>query len=173
MEKGPRATLDSISREIGGVLGATASGELPRDEKQVSNTKRRSKFVNPSTSDTVADELFVVMQRAYAQDPMNRFIRDIKTAPEPAIVIANDQQLTDIVRFCTSSVEFGVLTVDPTFCLGDFDVTPITGIYCSRRIAIINHRYFWVPFWYTIERRLHPTCFLHHLLSAKIGNWKA
>ena len=125
-EKGPRATLESISREIGGVLGATASGELPRDEKQVSNTKRRSKFVDSTTSDTVADELFVVMQRAYAQDPMNKFIRDIKTAPEPAIIIANDQQLTDLVRFCISSVEFGVLTVDPTFCLGDFDVTPIT-----------------------------------------------
>ena len=31
-----------------------------------------------------------------------------------------------IVRFCTSSFEFGVLTVDPTFSLGEFDVTPIT-----------------------------------------------
>ena len=105
-EKGPKATLESISREMGGVLGATASGELPRDEKQVSNTKRRSKFVDSTTSDTVADELFVVMQRAYAHDPLNKFIRDIKTAPEPAIIIANDQQLTDLVRFCTSSLEF-------------------------------------------------------------------
>ena len=123
----------------------------------MSNTKRRSKFVDSTTSDTVANELFVVMQRAYAQDPMNKFIRDIKTAPE-LIIIANDQQLTDLVRFCTSSVEFGVLTVDPTFCLGDFDVTPIIYRHLlleTRRNNIISHRCFWVPFWYTTERRLH------------------
>ena len=67
--KGPRATLESISREIGGVLEAAASGELPRDEKQVSNAKQRSKFSNSGASDTVADELFVVMQRAYHRGP--------------------------------------------------------------------------------------------------------
>ena len=39
-KKGPRGTLESISREIGGVVGAAASGELPRNEKLVSNTKR-------------------------------------------------------------------------------------------------------------------------------------
>ena len=41
-------------------------------------------------------------------------------------MIANDIQITDMVRFCTSNIEFGILTVDPTFSLGEFDVTPIT-----------------------------------------------
>ena len=41
-------------------------------------------------------------------------------------MLADDQQQTDLQRFCTSSLDFGVLTVDPTFCLGDFDVIPIT-----------------------------------------------
>ncbi len=50
----------------------------------------------------------------------------MKTAPEPAIVLADDRQLQDLVRFCTSSFDFGVLTVDPTFSLGAFDVTPIS-----------------------------------------------
>ena len=66
------------------------------------------------------------MQRAYAQDTMKKFIRDIRTAPEPAIVLANDWQVSDLLRFCASSFEFAVLTVDPTFRLGEFDVTPIT-----------------------------------------------
>jgi hypothetical protein len=57
---------------------------------------------------------------------MKKFIRDINTAPEPAIVLADDQQIVDLLRFCTSSFEFGILTVDPTFSLGEFDVTPIT-----------------------------------------------
>lgn len=122
---GPRVTVEGVSREGCGVLGATGSGQLPRDEKQVSNVKRRSRSMQQGTMDTVADELFVVM-RAHAQETRNKFIRDIKTAPEPAIVLADDQQLIDLQRFCTSSLDFGVLTVDPTFSLGDFDVTPIT-----------------------------------------------
>jgi len=41
-------------------------------------------------------------------------------------VLAVDQQLHDLVRFSTSASEFGIITIDPTFTLGDFDVTPIT-----------------------------------------------
>lgn len=41
------------------------------------------------------------MQRAHTQDPSNKFIRDVKTAPEPAIVVAHDSQLQDLVRFRT------------------------------------------------------------------------
>lgn len=41
-------------------------------------------------------------------------------------MLANDQQLQDVVRFGTSSTAFGIITVDPTFTLGDFDVTPLT-----------------------------------------------
>ena len=121
--KGPREIVEDVSRQAGGIVGAIASGQLPRDEKQISNVKRRTQ---QGTMDSVADELFVVMQRAYAQDTTNKFIQDIKMAPEPAIVLADDQQLVDLQRFCTSSLDFGVLTVDPTFSLGDFDVTPIT-----------------------------------------------
>ena len=45
-----------------------------------------------------------------------------ETLREPAIIVALDWQLDDLVRFCTYD-EFGILTVDPTFSLGDFDVT--------------------------------------------------
>ena len=41
-------------------------------------------------------------------------------------MLANDQQLQDVVRFGTFSTAFGIITIDPTFTLGDFDVTPIT-----------------------------------------------
>ena len=41
-------------------------------------------------------------------------------------MLANDTQITDMVRFCTSSIEYEILTVDPTFSLIEFDVTPIT-----------------------------------------------
>ena len=46
----------------------------------------------------------------------------MKTLREPAIIVALDQQLDDLVRFCTYD-RLGILTVDPTLSLGDFDVT--------------------------------------------------
>ena len=55
---------------------------------------------------------------------------------EPAIVLASDQQLHDLVRFGTSSQEFGVITIDPTFSLGKFDVTPLT----YRHLLLITRR---------------------------------
>ena len=60
------------------------------------------------------------------QTGTDKFVRDLKAFPEPAIVVATSQQLHDIARFCTNPEESCVLTVDPTFCLGDFDVTPTT-----------------------------------------------
>ena len=64
------------------------------------------------------------MQRAHTEDPSAQFIRGIRTAPDPAIVLASDLQVDDMIRFCTSSkAKFCVLTIDPTFSL---DVTPIT-----------------------------------------------
>ena len=114
-------------------MGAIAPGQLPRDEKQINNVKRGAQ---QGTMDSVADELFVVIQRAYAQDTTNKFIRDIKIAPEPATVLADDQQLADLQCFCTSSLDFGVLIVDPTFSLGYFDVTSTT----YRHLLLETHR---------------------------------
>lgn len=72
------------------------------------------KDLEPSEN-AAADDLFVMMQRAHTEDPASKFVRDIKIAPEPAIVLAVDQQLHDLVRFSTSAREFGIITIDPTF----------------------------------------------------------
>ena len=123
---GPKSIVEKLLFEVGGVMGASEPGELPRNEKQVDYHKRKKKASGTISSNAPADELFVVMQTAHTQDPTKKFVRDIKTSPEPAIILANDQQLQDMVRFCTSSFKFGIVTIDPTFTLGDFDVTPIT-----------------------------------------------
>ena len=70
--------------------------------------------------------MFVVMSECKSKDVSARFVRDVKAAPDPAVVLATDRQLDDMVRFCTSQEDFCVVMVDPTFNLGDFDVTPMT-----------------------------------------------
>ena len=53
------------------------------------------------------------------------FVRSVEAAPEPMCVVATDQQLCDLERFCLGTPT-SVLSVDPTFNLGPFYVTPIT-----------------------------------------------
>ena len=62
-------------------------------------------------ADPLADQIFAIMQQ---------------TKQGPAFVLARDRQLDDLERFCTNPSEFSVLTIDPIFNLGDFDVTPTT-----------------------------------------------
>ena len=53
-------------------------------------------------------------------------VNTVKVLPDPAIVLASDYQVSDLVRFGTSNVQHCVLTIDPTFSLGEFEVTPVT-----------------------------------------------
>ena len=108
------------------MVGASAPGQLLRDEKQVTNMRKREKLRGRCGGPSADSDDFVVMQQAHTEDPASKFVRGIRAAPDPAIVIAEDYQLDDMNRFCTSSSEFGILTVDPTFSLGEFDVTPVT-----------------------------------------------
>ena len=124
---GPKRVIEKVSSSVGGVLSATDISQLPRSEQQISQAKRRSKWeqICPQVSNP-DDELAVVLHKAFMEDGSKQFIREIKTLRKPAIVVARDQQLIDLVRFCTFKEEFGVMTIDPTFSLGQFDVTTTT-----------------------------------------------
>jgi hypothetical protein len=109
------------------------------------------------------DELAIVLQKAFMEDSSRQFIREIRTLREPAIVVCNDQQVTDLVRFCTGE-EFGFMTVDPTFSLGDFDVTLMlqpTDPYSWSVDALAALLYSSGQLWYLTRKRFPPICFLH------------
>ena len=125
LQQGPKSTIEKMCTKAGGTLRAIAPGQLSRSEKQITTLAAKEKVKNRSVGSTIeSDDLFIIMQHAHAEDPTSQFIRSIR-ATDPAIVVADDIQITDMVRFCTSSIEFGILTVDPTFSLGEFDVTPM------------------------------------------------
>ena len=69
-ESGPKGVIACVSKKVGGILGADAPGQLLRDEKQVTNTKRALKF-----QENQGEELYVIMQKAKTGDD---FVRDIK-----------------------------------------------------------------------------------------------
>ena len=130
---GPKATIEHVSQKVGGIMEAKGPGQLPRNERQITNIRKKERLKEYHQSDcagsTSADDLVVVIKKAHTEDPSTQFIRAIRAAPDPAIVLANDYQIHDMVTFSTSSSEFCVLTIDLTFSLGEFHaqaVTPIT-----------------------------------------------
>ena len=115
-----------MSEKLGGVVDADSPCELPRNERQISYIKSKT----TSSNLPLADQVFAIMQSAKKEDVMGKFVRETRPSPKPAFVLARGQQLDDLVRFCTVAEGFSILTADPTFNLGDFDVTPTTYRHC-------------------------------------------
>jgi len=118
----PKPAVHMISSQCGGVVGASSAGSLPRNERQVKDMRKRKKI----TSGTL-DPLHSVMMMC--KDTMKDFVRAVTGAPDYMIVIALDRMLDNLVRFCVSSessLQPTILTFDPTFSLGEFDVTVST-----------------------------------------------
>lgn len=84
------------------LLCASAPVEFSKNEKQVSNFKKKLS----NSCNCASDQLFTVMQQAYSDDPAHKFICAVNAAPEPAVVVATDKQLHDVVHFCTSLIDF-------------------------------------------------------------------
>ena len=124
---GPKATVGSVSGQVGGMENATYPGALVRNEQQVTKAKRALFSSGPQLPrQREDDEFFVLLQRAKLGDSKGQYVIAYNFAPDPALVISRDRQLDDLVKFATQKENFCILTVDPTFCLGDFDCTPIT-----------------------------------------------
>ena len=83
-----------------------------------------------SLSDYKQDTLAQVMQMCKdTSSSTAAFVRSVEAAPEPVCVVATDQQLCDLEHFCVGTPS-SVLSVDPTFNLGPFYLTPITYTTC-------------------------------------------
>ena len=59
--------------------------------------------------------LYAVMLQCKSTEGSEHFIQDVTCAPEPMAVLATDQQLLDIERFCRDPLKFSTVGIDPTF----------------------------------------------------------
>ena len=129
--KRPLRVLREVENIQGGVMSAKSGCDLPRNRRQIYSAKQASKIhseTHSSLSGSVprSDTLTHVMQVCKeTSSSMDAFIRSVEAAPEPMCVLATNQQLADLERFCTASPS-SVLSIDPTFNLGPFYVTPTT-----------------------------------------------
>ena len=121
--KPPRKALREVENVLGGVMGAKLSCDLPRDRKQVKNMKYCSSTGHSSMQADVLAHVMQMCKDSFGSEDV--FVRSVEAAPEPMCVLATEQQLVDIERFCTYQPS-SVLSIDPTFNLGPFYVTPTT-----------------------------------------------
>ena len=118
-------TLMKIGQRSGGFLHAHSSTELPRNVKQILNFRSKvssnQSLLRPLTAEK--DSLLAVIEECKATTK-GQFVREVSAAPEPTCVLATNQQLVDLQRFCcTPHPSNSILGVDPTFNLGEFYVT--------------------------------------------------
>ena len=73
-----------------------------------------------------------------AQGTLDIFVQNVKVTPYPMSIMCFEWQVQDMVKFLTCNQDFSVLTVDTTFKLGQFYVTPMT--YCHLML-VKTHRH--------------------------------
>ena len=137
----PKFAICEASSSSGGLATASSAGALPRNRQQVSNLRRRTDESSEPLFGKKKDPLFAVMsmcKESEGKNTENHFVRIVTGAPEPMTVLCFDWSLNDLERFCTGD-QHTVLSVDPTFNLGDFDVTVTTYRHLMLTKSSGNH----------------------------------
>lgn len=117
-----KRALSFVATGAGGIMHATSAGSLPRNRQQVKDMRRKSEMKEQ-------DALYALMmmcKESEGKRNQDAFVRLVNAAPFPMMVLSFDWTLDDLVRFCTEPTKFSILGVDPTFSLGEFEVTVTT-----------------------------------------------
>ena len=130
----PKTAINTVFHSKGGITEAKSAGKLPRNRHQAYHLKRKLQqkeiidFIgfglSPHSTKGIHDMLYVVMEQCKNAEKGDRFVQDVVCAPESMAVLATEQQLIDMERFCCDPYQFSIFSVDPTFNLGKFSVTP-------------------------------------------------
>jgi hypothetical protein len=134
---GPKEAFHIVSKENGGYLKATSASDLPRNRHQAKNYRSKMSHLRPNSKNV--DSLAILLQECKRQqmtlgeDP---FIRDVNAAPELRCVLGFDWQLREIEQFCTDPQKFTIFSADPTFNLGNFNLTVTT----YRHLKVVTRR---------------------------------
>ena len=113
-----------------------SAGKFLRNRAQVYNANRRVKRQEVDVTFSTDDPLLQVLAKAKEEQQglmEDVFIREIPLFPEPIVFLATEQQLPDIVCFCTNPEAFCILGVDCTFQIADFYYTFTT--YCNLMLT--------------------------------------
>ena len=131
-----KAIFERLVKSSGDFEEASTSTDLPNSYNQMYDLCRKQK------SDNTKDEIVELVDLCNFQKGLpNALILDVRTAPELAVVVTNDQQLQDILKFCAMDHGWSIFGVHPTFNI------------CSHNITISTYRH---PLLYNVNSDVHP-----------------
>lgn len=87
----PKEAVEQVSKERGGEMLADSAGSLPRNRQQAYNFIKNQKATDPLYS--------LILESQSLQGNQDHFIREVKLAPEPCVVMGMDYQLADVEAF--------------------------------------------------------------------------
>lgn len=122
----PRIALDKVTEECGGLKSGHSAGSWPRDITQVYDLQKKDDFSSCKLSKSDPYLAHVMECKEQAKDINSAYIRKVQSTPEPIVILGTNEQLDDLVSFCTNSEHFDIMSIDPTFDLGPFSVTTTT-----------------------------------------------
>ena len=111
LTKAPIIAMTNVSENVGGILGVNSSGYLPWNINQACNLKKRPNKIEPTTDPYNA---LILACKEDAKNPNTSFMREVYSAPEPIVVLATNEQVKNVLKFCTNEARFSVFEVDPT-----------------------------------------------------------
>ena len=122
----PKQALHNVAQSRGGILRAKNDSELPRNRNQAYYIKKQHRICGPGSKigHFEKDEMFQVL--VAAKNEQKDFVQHMVSHPEPLIICALESQLDGVAQSCTSEMDFSVLSIDPTFNNGPFNVIPTT-----------------------------------------------
>ena len=110
------SVYSSLVKHAGGAGGARTASDLPRSRQQIYSVKSRLAVGN---ADPVNDLLI------YARDKEDDLVMNHTDFPVDTWVLGTRVMQKDLVRFSTCEGFRRPFSVDPTFNMGQFEVTPI------------------------------------------------
>jgi len=110
----PKDAVFLATQQQGGEIQARGMSSLPHNRQQIAKYRRSEQRREHNILYSVMLECKV------AQGCQEAFVRDVKAAPDPQCILFFDWQMRDMERFLTQPEEFGILTADTTYNLGNF-----------------------------------------------------
>jgi hypothetical protein len=163
----PSAALRKVNKDLGTSMSSVIStGEMPRGEQQAKYYRQRNSLKQQDGKDKLGK---MMEECKRTMGTKASFIRRVNAAPEPMCVIGTNQSFAEVNKFCIQPGRYrnSVLTVDPTFDLGDFLFTPT--VY--RNTALQHRRTGTNPFFIgpaLIHYRKYYTTY-HYFASTIVG----
>ena len=111
----PKQTISAIIKNGGGIENIRGPFDIPENQKQLSNVKHHAQ----RNQDTIIEitDLAQMEKRIYSGCEFGSGVK---------CLVASNQQLKDIERFCTNVSSFSILRIDPTYNIGNYYVKVTT-----------------------------------------------